>query len=169
MAREVIRLTGIPYSTLNLWARTGLLVPTVARATGSGTERIYSLGDLVAIRLAMELRHCGASTKSIKQVIDFLRNLEPDHSVPADARLVVTGADVVLVRNESQLVSVLKRPGQGCLQFVIDVPHTIRDIKSTIAAVPAIARAISGIEDEPGLKRKNVQSAKPPQLKRGRR
>ena len=38
-------VTGITYRQLDYWARTGLLVPSIRTATGSGTPRLYSFRD----------------------------------------------------------------------------------------------------------------------------
>ena len=38
---QVCALVGITYRQLDYWARTGLLVPTIAVAKGSGSKRRY--------------------------------------------------------------------------------------------------------------------------------
>src|SRR5581483_4441573 len=125
--RQVLRLTGIPYSTLNLWAKNGLVRPSIASATGSGSERIYSFSDLIAPKIAFELRKSGITTRSLKKVIEFLR--DEDFETPlAEARLIVSGRDVLMVKNQTELVSVLRKPGQSCLSFVVDLPRTVGDL-----------------------------------------
>lgn len=47
--REAIRLAGITYRQADYWARTGLLRPSVADADGSGSRRLYSRADVVAM------------------------------------------------------------------------------------------------------------------------
>jgi MerR HTH family regulatory protein len=51
-AREAARIAGVPYASLDYWARTKLVVPSIADAKGTGTERRYSFNDLVALRVA---------------------------------------------------------------------------------------------------------------------
>ena len=41
---------GITYRQLDYWARTGLVVPSVRDASGSGTQRLYSFRDIVVLR-----------------------------------------------------------------------------------------------------------------------
>src|ERR1035438_6970559 len=60
-AKQVTAITGVSYQTLNHWARTGLVEPSIAQAAGSGSERIYSFRDLIALKLAGELRKNGVS------------------------------------------------------------------------------------------------------------
>src|SRR5664279_3290332 len=71
-AKQVTAVTGVSYQTLNLWARTGLVEPSIAQAAGTGTERIYSFRDLIALKLAVELRKGGVTTSALRKVIKFL-------------------------------------------------------------------------------------------------
>ncbi len=123
--RQITRLTGVPYSTLNLWAKNGLVRPSVSPGVGSGSERVYSFSDVVALKVAFELRKSGVTTASLKKVVQFLRENEGMEKPLAEAQLVVSGRDVLVVRNEQDLVSALARPGQSCLSFVVDLPRTI--------------------------------------------
>lgn len=126
--RQVTHLTGVPYSTLNLWAKNGLIQPTITASAGSGSERIYSFSDLVALKVTFELRKSGITTRSLKKVIEFLRKNEGMETPLAEARLIVSGRDVVLVKNQRELVSALANPGQSCLSFVVDLPRTFGEL-----------------------------------------
>jgi DNA-binding transcriptional MerR regulator len=128
-AKQVTAITGVSYQTLNLWARTGLVEPSIAQAAGTGTERIYSFRDLIALKLAVELRKGGVTTSALRKVIRFLGAISGLENPLSDARLVVTENDVVLVRSSKELVSVLKKPGQAYLAFVLDLPRTIVALK----------------------------------------
>lgn len=141
-ARQVVKLTGIPYSTLNLWAKNGLVRPSVASGTGTGSERVYSFNDLVALKVAFELRQSGVATPSIKKVVEFLNQHEHMEKPPSEARLVVSGRDVAMVR-KGELVSVLSKPGQGYLSFVVDLPELVRGIFNAAESAKAFAHAIA--------------------------
>lgn len=129
---RVTRLTGVPYSTLNLWAKNGLVRPSIATAEGSGTERIYSFTDLVALKIAFELRKAGVSTRSLKKVVEFLRANEGFEIPLAEARLIVSGRDVIMVKNKAELISILLNPGQACLSFVLDVHSTLGELAQLV-------------------------------------
>ena len=45
------RAAGITYRQLDYWARTGLVEPSIRPASGSGTQRIYSLCDIVVLKV----------------------------------------------------------------------------------------------------------------------
>src|SRR5262249_18816456 len=55
-AREVVALSGIPYKTLDAWARRGFLEPSIRNAQGSGSRRVYDVNDVTALRIAWQLR-----------------------------------------------------------------------------------------------------------------
>jgi DNA-binding transcriptional MerR regulator len=124
-AKQVTAVTGVSYQTLNHWARTGLVKPSIAQAAGTGTERVYSFRDLIALKLAVELRKGGVTTRALRKVIDFLRSINGLETPLSEARLVVTEIDVVLVRSSKELISVLRKPGQAYLAFVLDLPRTV--------------------------------------------
>jgi DNA-binding transcriptional MerR regulator len=136
-ARQVIAVTGVSYQTLNHWARTGLVKPSIAQAAGTGSERVYSFRDLIALKLAVELRKGGVSTRALRKVIDFLREINGLENPLSEARLVVTEVDVVLVRSSKELVSVLKKPGQAYLAFVLDLPRTVIALKEAAQRLQA--------------------------------
>lgn len=46
-APQVCKLVDITYRQLDYWARTDLIVPSLQRASGSGTQRLYSFTDVV--------------------------------------------------------------------------------------------------------------------------
>lgn len=147
--RQVTRLTGVPYSTLNLWAKNGLVPPTIAVGAGSGSERIYSFSDLAALKVAFELRKSGVTTRSLKKVVEFLRKNVGMEAPLSEARLVVSGRDVLVVRNQRQLMSALANPGQGCLSFVVDLPRSIGEIVHLAKAEGTFATGITAPEHNP--------------------
>ena len=55
---------GITYRQLDYWARTGLVVPSVRDASGSGTQRLYSFRDIVVLKVVKRLLDAGVSRRS---------------------------------------------------------------------------------------------------------
>jgi DNA-binding transcriptional MerR regulator len=157
--KQVMRLTGVPYSTLNLWAKKGVIRPSIAEGVGSGSERVYSFSDLVALKVAFELRNAGVTTSSLMKVVRFLYENEGMEKPLAEARLVVSGRDVLVVRNERQLMSALSKPGQGCLSFVVDLPRTLGELSEVAAANKAFAVSVTGPEHAVKSSRKQPRSA----------
>jgi len=131
-AGEASKLTGIPYDRLDYWARSGFLKPGVTGAKGKGSRRLYSFRDLVALRTVRELRDMGVPLQTLRKVIGFLRRVKGLESPLAEARLVVSGGDVLLLNTQEELVSVLRAPGQGVLQLVLDLPRVVEQLQEGI-------------------------------------
>jgi DNA-binding transcriptional MerR regulator len=126
-SKQVTTLTELSYQTLNLWAKSGFIKPSIAQAAGRGSERVYSLQDLVVLRVARELRKNGISTRSLKDVIKKLRQQKELGNPLTKAQLVIAGSDVLIVNRGDELTSFLREPGQGCLSFVLDMEPAFRE------------------------------------------
>jgi DNA-binding transcriptional MerR regulator len=111
---QAAKVVGITYRQLDYWARTDLIRPSVADASGSGTRRRYSYNDLLELRVIKTLLDAGIKLESVRQVFDYLRtHLEGDI---ASAHLVISGNSVVLAQGD-ELIDVLRK-GQGVLNVL---------------------------------------------------
>jgi len=133
-AGEAATITGIPYRTIDHWARTGLVTPSISQARGAGRNRLYSFSDLIALRVARELRGKGTSVQSLRKVITLLRNtgMEPPLS---EARLLVVGKDVAIVKSPGEIESMLSSPRQLYLNpaMVLDLRKPIADVERRVS------------------------------------
>ena len=112
---QVCKIVGITYRQLDYWARTDLIRPSIADAKGSGTQRRYSYRDLVELKVIKSLLDAGVSLQSARVAIEYLRaQLDGDLSA---AKLVLNGPSSVLVRNDGELVDLMRR-GQGVFSIV---------------------------------------------------
>lgn len=132
---EVARLTGLTLRQLDYWDRTGFVKPSVAPASGRGSARFYSFRDVVRLRVAKELRAAGVPLAALRKVVDRLERELGVEDPLSEARLVVCGDDVLLVRRPEELVSVLKSPGQGVLKMVLDLPRLVEELDRKVAAM----------------------------------
>src|SRR5216683_1999803 len=129
---DAVRITGVSFRNIDYWARTKFIVPSIADAKGTGTERRYSFSDLLALRVARELREAGVSTQSLRRVVEFLRTRKGLTHPLAECRLIVTGADVQIVNSPQKIMSVLRTPGQTFFAFVFDLVRTVDEMKQEI-------------------------------------
>jgi DNA-binding transcriptional MerR regulator len=127
-----VRITGVSFRNIDYWARTKFIVPSIADAKGTGTERRYSFSDLLALRVARELREAGISTQSLRRVVDFLRTRKGLRNPLAECHLIVTGSDVQVATSREKIVSALLRPGQTSFAFVFDLARTVGEMKQGI-------------------------------------
>ncbi|MBV8463175.1 MAG: MerR family transcriptional regulator, partial [Acidimicrobiales bacterium] len=66
---QVCSLVGITYRQLDYWARTGLLRPSIAEATGSGSQRRYSYGDVLELKVIKSLLDAGLKLQQARRAV----------------------------------------------------------------------------------------------------
>jgi DNA-binding transcriptional MerR regulator len=132
-------LAGITYRQLDHWARSGFVQPSLSPALpGTGRRRRYSFTDVVALRTAGELLRAGVSLQALRRVVAELQRLR-ENAALVQARLIVDGDDVLLVEDSDGALSVLRRPGQRVLRFVVDVGDVVRQLAQAAPARPPSA------------------------------
>ncbi len=127
-----MRAAGISYRQLDYWARTGLVVPSVRAASGSGTQRLYSFRDIVVLKVVKSLLDAGVSLQNIRKAIETLRA----HGVNdlAGLTLISDGTTVYECRSAEEVVDLLQG-GQGV--FGIAIGGACREIEGTLTNLPA--------------------------------
>jgi DNA-binding transcriptional MerR regulator len=108
----VSKLTGIPQSTLSHWVSVGLVTPEVRGPSGRRATRYWSKTDLVAVRAILQLRKKGCPLRIVKKVRTKLNEEGGDFH---DRVLVWDGQDILLIASWSEVLSVIKHPGQRVL------------------------------------------------------
>jgi DNA-binding transcriptional MerR regulator len=129
---EAVRITGVSFRNIDYWARTKFIVPSIADAKGTGTERKYSFSDLLALRVARELREAGISTQSLRRIVEFLRTRRSLTNPLTECHLIVTGSDVQVATSPEKIMSALLRPSQTSFAFVFDLARTVEEMKEEI-------------------------------------
>ncbi len=113
--RRAAEIVGITYRQLDYWARTGLIVPSLATATGSGSRRRYSYRDLLEMRAVKSLLDAGIRLELVREVFGYLR--ENLHEDVASVNLVISGKRSVLVQTGDEIIDLLAK-GQGVLNIL---------------------------------------------------
>ena len=72
------QIAGITYRQLDYWARTGLVVPEIRAAGGSGTQRLYSFRDILMLKVVKRLLDAGISLQQIRTAVQHLRERGTD-------------------------------------------------------------------------------------------
>ena len=102
---QVCALVGITYRQLDYWARTGLLRPSITDATGSGSQRRYSYGDVLELKVIKRLLDAGLKLQQARRAVECLRgDLGGD---VASAQLVLVESRSVLAHSDGELVDLL--------------------------------------------------------------
>jgi DNA-binding transcriptional MerR regulator len=123
---------GISYRQLDYWARTGLVVPSVRDASGSGTSRLYSFRDLVVLKVVKRLLDAGVSLQNIRKAIEALRSRGVEDL--AGITLISDGTTVYECRSPEEVVDLLQG-GQGV--FGIAIGGAFKEIQGSLSQLPA--------------------------------
>ena len=123
---------GITYRQLDYWARTGLVVPSVRSAAGSGSQRLYSFKDILVLKVVKRLLDTGVSLHNIRAAVETLRARGVDDL--ARITLFSDGTTVYECTSAEEVVDLL-RGGQGV--FGIAVSGALRELAGSLADFPA--------------------------------
>jgi DNA-binding transcriptional MerR regulator len=142
----------ITYRQLDYWARTGLVVPEIRSAGGSGTQRLYSFRDLLLLKVIKRLLDAGISLQQIRTAIEHLRARGVQDLT--QVTLMSDGVSVYECTSDDEVVDLL-RGGQG--MFGIALGGVWRDIEGSLSALPAerAAEAAPVIMDELSTRRRS--------------
>jgi DNA-binding transcriptional MerR regulator len=133
---------GITYRQLDYWARTGLVVPSIRSARGSGSQRLYSFKDILVLKVVKRLLDTGVSLQNIRTAVDHLRQRGVNDL--AGITLLSDGVSVYECHSSEEVVDLL-RGGQGV--FGIAVSGAWRELVGSLAKLPG-ERADGGELDE---------------------
>jgi DNA-binding transcriptional MerR regulator len=123
---------GITYRQLDYWARTGLVVPSVRSAAGSGTQRLYSFKDILVLKVVKRLLDTGVSQQNIRIAVEHLRA----RGVRDLARITLLsdGTTVYECTSAEEVVDLLAG-GQGV--FGIAVSGALKELHGSLATLPS--------------------------------
>src|ERR1051326_3198845 len=116
-AGQVVKITGIAYPVLDYWVKTGFIAPTQQKGKGKGSDRLFSFGDVVAIKAALRLRALGASLQGIRQAV---RHIQRHHNTAECAgtaaglkgRYLLWNGSEIFEKSSDGVIAMLKRPEQ---------------------------------------------------------
>ena len=136
------QVVGITYRQLDYWARTGLVVPSIRGAAGSGSQRLYSFKDVLVLKIVKRLLDAGVSLQNIRVAVEHLRRRGIRDL--AGITLFSDGTTVYECSSPEEVVDVL-RGGQGV--FGIAVSGAMKEISGSIKDFP-VERADGGTVEE---------------------
>ncbi|HIW47206.1 MAG TPA: MerR family transcriptional regulator [Candidatus Yaniella excrementigallinarum] len=141
------KAAGITYRQLDYWARTGLVVPSLRGAEGSGTQRLYSFRDVLVLKVVKRLLDTGVSLQQIRTAVEHLRERGVEDL--AQITLMSDGASVYECTSADEVID-LVQGGQGV--YGIAVGRVWREVEGTLSELPAerLADGSSTDEEFPG-------------------
>jgi DNA-binding transcriptional MerR regulator len=127
----VSEIVGITYRQLDYWARTGLVSPSIRKAEGSGSQRLYSFEDIVRLRVVKRLLDAGVNLERIRSALEELAR---QGRALSDVTLASDGRTVYAIDDDRQLLDLLQR-GQGV--FAIAVDPLIDELRGEVSTLPS--------------------------------
>jgi DNA-binding transcriptional MerR regulator len=155
---QVCKIVGITYRQLDYWARTGLIMPSIRGASGSGSQREYSYSDLVALKTIKSLLDTGISLQRVREAVAYLQGTLSERL--SEVTLVSDGKNIYACHNDREVIDLLGR-GQGV--FAIALDPVVRDLEASLAHLADRRR--DEPEPEPQIERARPQlahSVRPP-------
>ena len=122
---------GITYRQLDYWARTGLVVPEIRGAGGSGTQRLYSFRDILLLKVIKRLIDAGISLQQVRVAIDHLRVRGVNDL--SQVTLMSDGVSVYECTSDNEIIDLLAG-GQG--MFAIALGGVWRDLEGALLQLP---------------------------------
>ena len=148
------QVAGITYRQLDYWARTGLVVPSIRGAKGSGSQRLYSFKDVLVLKIVKQLLDTGISLQNIRKAVDQIRSRGVQDL--ANITLFSDGRTIFECTSKEEVFDLLQG-GQGV--FGIGIGGAMRELAGSISEFPSEqvddgAAAAAVVEDELAARRR---------------
>ena len=148
---QACKIVDITYRQLDYWTRTGLVVPSIQAAQGSGTQRLYSFNDLLQLKVIKSLTDAGASLQKVRQAIDYVRDdLQDDWS---QVTIVTDGAGVYACTSDAEVVDLLRNV-QGVLGAVVAVGKIRDQLAGTLRELRPVGEPVEYVSEQEQRKAK---------------
>lgn len=129
------RIVGVSQRCLDYWAERGIVIPSVQQASGKGSERRYSFGDLVKLAVVKRLREAGLSLQRIRKGLEVMRQRWPKKDPLLDEMLGTDGASFFRIRGDQ--VEDILADGQLLLS-VVAVGRIRQDLWDSVLRLSAV-------------------------------
>ena len=144
--KKAAEIVGISYRQLDYWARTDLVRPSLADASGSGSRRKYSYQDLLELKVIKSLLDAGIRLELVRDVFTYLRDQLGEDV--ASANLVISGDQTVLTRDGEEMID-LVRNGQGVLN-ILPLSGVVEQVDASIHQLFPEGHTADAVEEPPG-------------------
>ena len=140
---EVQKVVGLTQRQLGYWDGSGLVRPHGRPAQGSGSRRLYTLLDVVQLKLILRLRQAGLSLQKIRRALVTLSDLSDEPAPLGELEVVTDGQRILVRKSNEQLLDPLAR------QFLLRLPlaDLLDEIEKQVASFPedGVNQGVEGI------------------------
>ena len=121
---------GISYRQLDYWARTGLVVPSIRSASGSGSARLYSFTDILVLKVIRRFLDAGVSLQNIRTAVEHLTAKGVSHL--GQVTLMSDGVSIYECSSSEDVYDLLQG-GQGV--FGIAIGKVLSEVEGTLVTL----------------------------------
>lgn len=129
---DTSRIAGVTARRLDYWDRTGLLHPTLKSASGKGSRRLYSIQDLVQLKIISRLLASKLSLQRIRKSFTFIKGL----SVPVSELVIISDGETIYACNSNDLIVDTLRQGQTVLKIIVS--DLLKEVEEQVIASGSI-------------------------------
>ena len=130
---EVQKIVGLTQRRLGYWDETALARPRGRPAQGSGSRRLYTLLDVVQLKLITRLRQSGLSLQKIRRALGSMSDFADEPAPLAELEVITDGNRILIRRSNEKILDPLSR------QYVLCLPLAglLDEIEQQVTAVPS--------------------------------
>jgi DNA-binding transcriptional MerR regulator/predicted RNase H-like HicB family nuclease len=144
---EVTRkLAQVTYRQLVYWDTTGLIRPSIEKAKGRGSRRVYSFEDLVELRVIQRLLATGVTLKAVRKAAHYVRKHFASVTRPlARLALVVQGKSILVRTLQGKELIDATADGQVVINFAVGpIAEAVRGEVKNLSAPREIPVRVRG-------------------------
>ncbi len=133
-SKTVSKIIGLSFRRIDYWDRSHFIKPSISEASGHGSVRLYSFGDLVQLTVAKTLLDKGISLQKIRKTINYLKKNMPEIKKPlSEVKFLTDGETIfVLTKDKKEIIDTLK---SGQLVFSIALGEIMESLKGELVAL----------------------------------
>lgn len=118
-AGEVQDLVGVSQRQLTHWDASGLIHPGGKTAHGRGSRRMYTLRDIIQLKVIMRLRSAKLPLQRVRKALSVLETLPMEPAPLAELEILTDGRRLLIRRSNEDLLDPIAR------QYVLRLPLSV--------------------------------------------
>ena len=124
--KEVARIVGASRRRLDYWNKTGLLIPSLKTVSEKGSPSVYSVQDIIDIKIILRLRQSSISLQRIRAGFRFIKEQQ---QTLASSVILSDGKTLYLYQDDDLLVDILKK---GQMVSRVSVQDLIEEVQEKV-------------------------------------
>jgi DNA-binding transcriptional MerR regulator/predicted RNase H-like HicB family nuclease len=130
------RLAKVSYRQLVYWDETGLVRPSIQKARGKGSRRVYGFEDIVELRVVASLLHVGIKLPAVRKAARYLATHYAQATRPLAQLALVADGSRILVRG-SDGKSLVDATAGGQILITVPVGVIAGELERTVTDLRA--------------------------------